>query len=287
MADIFNEVEEELRKDKYQEWLRTYGPWVGGAAAALILAVAGYEGWKAWSTSQEQAASEEYSEAVDLYETNNLSAAAVELEDIAATGPDGYAALALMQRGAIALENGEREAAAGYFEDAAARSSDPIISDLATLKAIWAQFETYSPDDLANRLAPLTGQDRPYRFLAHEAIGVSAMQAGDYDAARRAFEAIIYAIDAPQGAAARANAALAVTNQMDPAGAEEAAEEQADIPADAVEGEAGETSEFNLGLERETEDSAADDSPFDDTMPELNMPRDEPADDGAQEDPNP
>ncbi|MEE2567166.1 tetratricopeptide repeat protein [Hyphobacterium marinum] len=285
MADIFNEVEEELRKDKYQEWLRTYGPWVGGAAAALILAVAGYEGWKAWSTSQEQAASEEYSEAVDFYEANDMSAAAAELEDIAANGPDGYAALALMRRGAIALEEGDREAAAGFFEDAAARTSDPIIADLATLKAVWAQFEAYSPDDLANRLAPLTGQDRPYRFLAQEAIGISAMQAGDHDAARQAFEAIIYSVDAPQGAAARANAALAVTNQMDPEGAEDAAE--AADPAGAVEDEAATESEFSLGLSQDGEGDAGDDSPFDDTMPELNMPREEPVNDGAQEDPNP
>lgn len=285
MADIFNEVEEELRKDKYQEWLRTYGPWVAGAAAAVILGVAGYEGWKAWSQNQKESASIAYSSAVESYDDARTAEAASAFEDLAANGPDGYAALALMRRGAMALENGDHDAAADFFEAAADRASDPIISDLAAIKAVWARFETYSADDLANRLSPLTGEGRPFRFLAHEAIGMSALQAGNYAAARQAFESIVYAIEAPQGVSARANAALAVTNQMDPRRPAEAAPDEA---ADPIEDTAGEVDAgaFNLGLDSADPQDAADDRLLGETLPELNLPNDEPASEGAQEDPN-
>lgn len=216
MADIFNEVEEELRKDKYQEWLRTYGPWFAGAAAILIIGVAGYEGWKAWSTAQEEAASATYNAAVADVAADRIDEGAAEFEMIADDGPHGYAVLALMQRGALALSEGDREGAAAFFEQAAERASDPIIGDLAMMKAVWAQFETYSADDLANRLSPLTEEDRPYRYLAREAIGVSALNAGDYETARRQFEAITYSLDAPEGVRIRAGAALAVVTRMAP-----------------------------------------------------------------------
>lgn len=216
MADIFNEVEEELRKDKYQEWLRTYGPWFAGAAAILIIGVAGYEGWKAWSTEQEESASATYNAALADVSADRLDEAAAEFEMIADEGPHGYAVLALMQRGALALDQGDRDAAADFFEQAAERASDPIIGDLATMKAIWARFESYSADDLSNRLSPLTAEDRPYRYLAREAIGVSALNAGDYDTARRQFEAITYSLDAPEGVRVRATAAMAVVTRMAP-----------------------------------------------------------------------
>ena len=43
MVDIFEEVDEELRKDKYQELLRKYGPWALGGAIGIIAVAAGYQ----------------------------------------------------------------------------------------------------------------------------------------------------------------------------------------------------------------------------------------------------
>ena len=64
MVDIFEEVDEELRKDKYQELLRKYGPWALGGAIGIIAVAAGYQWWQAFGLSQREASSEAYIAAI-------------------------------------------------------------------------------------------------------------------------------------------------------------------------------------------------------------------------------
>jgi hypothetical protein len=283
VADIFHEVEEELRKDKYQDMLRTFGPWVAGAAAFLIIGVAGYEGWKAWTTQQEESASLTYTAALADIEASRPDEAASEFEDIAANGPDGYAVLALMQRGALALSEGEPELASAFFEQAAERSSDPIVSDLATLKSVWAVFEEYSVDDLSNRLGPLIEPGRPYEYLAREAIGIAALEAGDYARARRHLEAISYSLDASEGVRARANAALSVVARLAPP-EDDVVADDGDVPAAESVDAPADDPQFNL-TGQDPEEDAGDEAFGDSDLPELNISTDD-ADDGALEDQN-
>ena len=45
MSDILREVDEELRRERYQKLWERYGIYVVGAALVLVLAVAGWRGW--------------------------------------------------------------------------------------------------------------------------------------------------------------------------------------------------------------------------------------------------
>ena len=230
MVDIFEEVDEELRRDKYQDLLRKYGPWALGGALAIIAGAAGYQGWQAWRTAQHETSSEAYIEALRAAETGDYATAAARFEALAEDGAAGYDELALMQRGAVALEQGERELAAGFYEQAAQRAADPIIGDLAELKAVWARWEALSFNDIEIRLTPLTGDTSPYRFLAREAIAAAALRDGNYDRARELYQQISFGFVAPQGVRRRAQEALAVI-ERETAAAEPAAEMPAGTPA--------------------------------------------------------
>lgn len=210
MVDIFEEVDEELRRDKYQDLLRKYGPWALGGALAIIVAAAGYQGWNAWRISQREASSDAYISAIRAAENGNYELAATGFETLAEEGAAGYPELALMQRGAVALEQGDNAAAARFFEQAAGRASDPLIRDLAELKAVWAQWDSLSFNDIEIRLTPLTGDSSPYRFLAREAIGAAALRDGNLDRARETYQLISFGFDAPPGVRRRAQEALAV-----------------------------------------------------------------------------
>ncbi|MEN0651814.1 MULTISPECIES: tetratricopeptide repeat protein [Hyphobacterium] len=254
MADIFEqEVDEELRKDRYNALLRRYGPWVLGIAIVIVVVVGGWQAWESWSKSQRDAASETYVSAARLVENERWDAAEAALEQIAESGPDGYATLALMQRGAVALEQGDNDAARRYFEQAAARSPEPIVRDLATLKAALAGFESYSTDDLANRLGRIASGDNAMRHLAIELIASKALSEGDYARARQEYDSIVFALDAPDGVRVRASAALALLNRLDPP----AAADDAD-----VEGE--------MTLGDENDFGAADDA-LEITLPEASL----------------
>jgi hypothetical protein len=210
VVDIFEEVDEELRKDKYQDLARQYGPLVLGAAAAIILGTAGYQGWQAWQTSTRETSSDAYLVAINALDAGQVTQAAASFEALASSGTASYEILALVQRAAIALEAGDNVAAAGFYEQAAAQSGDPLVRDLASLKAVWALWDTLSFNDVEIRLTPLTDATSPYRHLAREAIAVAALRADDLDRARREYQFLSVGFDVPQGVARRAQEGLAL-----------------------------------------------------------------------------
>ena len=215
MVDIFEEVDEELRKDKYQELLRKYGPWALGGAIGIIAVAAGYQWLQASSLGQREASSDAMIGAIRASEENQLALAATGFETLAETGVAGYPALALLQRGSVALEQGDTEAAADFFEQAASATSEPVVRDMAEIRAVWARWDTLSAADVEIRLQPLTGDTSPYRFLARETIGAAALRDGDLVRARSAYQFISFAFEAPDGVRRRAQEALAITERDD------------------------------------------------------------------------
>lgn len=246
MVDIFEEVDEELRKDKYHDLARQYGPLVLGAAAAVILGTAGYQGWHAWQNATRGTSSDAFLVAMNALEAGQTAQASTRFEALADTGTSSYATLALLQRAAIALEAGDYVAAAEFYDQVAAQSGEPLVRDLASLKAVWALWDTLSFNDVEIRLTPLTDAASPYRYLAREAIAVAALRAGDLPRARREYQFLSVAFDVPQGVARRALEGLALIDDQ-PTSAE---------PVPAVEPQAAQPPASDV----ETEQTSAGDS---------------------------
>ena len=64
MADIFDEINEELKQDRAKQVWTRYGKYVIAAAAAVVLGVGASQGYMAWQQSQAEAAANIYSEAL-------------------------------------------------------------------------------------------------------------------------------------------------------------------------------------------------------------------------------
>ena len=60
MSDIIQEVEEDVRRERYEQLWKKYGNYVIAAAAVLVLAVGGWQAWTAYDNNQRQAVSEQY-----------------------------------------------------------------------------------------------------------------------------------------------------------------------------------------------------------------------------------
>lgn len=191
MADIFEEVDEEVRRDRYLDEWRKYGPWVISGAAAIVLGTAGWQFWDYMHAQSLDRASDSFIEAQTDFEADRLPDAATGFELLMEEGTPGYQLLATLQRAAVALEAGANETAAEYFDQAAEQSGDPVIRDLATLKAVWARWATLSATDIGIRLRPLTNDDRPYRYLALESIAAAALRDGDLDQAESDYQYLL------------------------------------------------------------------------------------------------
>ena len=122
MVDVFDEVEEELRQEQYNALFRKWGPWVGGAAAAIVIGVGAYQ-FISWSGDQRaNAASDQYQAASELFAEGDTGAADAGFESLIENGPTGYATLSLMRRGDIAFSEGRTADAARFYAQAAERA---------------------------------------------------------------------------------------------------------------------------------------------------------------------
>ncbi len=239
MVDVFDEVEEELRRERYQSLLRQWGPWVGGGAAAIVIGVAGYQFWDWRSTSAAEAASDQFIAAAQLFEEGDLSGADAAFAEMAESGPRGYATLSLMRQGEIAIAENRPDDAARFFEQAAARSPEPLTRQLAQYKAGLALFDTLSYDDLSVRLTPLTEGDALFGALARELMAAAAMRDERWEEARAEYELLAISLDAPPGVSRRAGEALVFIRQNAP----QVAEPVTDAPAEPAPAEPSEDAE--------------------------------------------
>jgi hypothetical protein len=217
MADIFEEVEEGLRQERYGKLLRKYGPIGAAAVAAVILGVAGREAWSALRAQAAVRSSAAYDAAQTALDAGDLDAAAAQFSALAESGSGAYDALAKMQEAAVAVVKGSKADAARLYEEAAGLTRDPLLSGIARLKAAYLSADTLDLPALEAKLAPLRERGSPFEPLASELVGAAALRAGDYKKAREAYTVLTASLDAPGGVARRAEEALAVIDAAEAA----------------------------------------------------------------------
>jgi hypothetical protein len=210
VADLFNEVEEQLRSDRYRTLAVRALPWVLAIVAAALVAGLGYWGWQSYQNKAIAKASDAYSAGLDALQQGRTPDAERQFGAAASSSAKAYKALALMQLGGMRLSENKPADAVKLFDQAAAAAPDEIIGDAARLKSAFAVLDTAPYRDVEARLTPLMQQDRPYRVQAREALAFAKLMAGDTAGARGDFVIISQTLDAPQGAAARAKAAIAL-----------------------------------------------------------------------------
>ncbi|MBJ7410780.1 MAG: tetratricopeptide repeat protein, partial [Phenylobacterium sp.] len=208
MTDLFEEVEEQLRSDRYKQFARKALPWMLGIAAVVLVAFLGYWGYDSYRNNQIAKASETYSAAMDAFVAGDRDKARQLWTEVSKSDAKAYKALSLMHLGAYAVEARKPADAVKLFDEAAEVAPDAIVGDAARLKSAFQLLDTASLKELEGRLKPLTEEGRPYRVQAREALAFAKLNAGDLAGARGDFVLISQSLDAQQGAQARAQAAI-------------------------------------------------------------------------------
>ncbi len=210
MADIFQEVEEQLRSDRYRTLAFKALPWVGGIlvlALVITLAVWGYGENRARTDAK---ASESYDAALNTLTAGDGPKAYGQFEATAKAGSKAYRALALMQQGGIRLGENRTAEAVVLFDQAAKDAPSAFIGDAARLQAAYALMDTANVAEIDGRLNALAGEGRPYRALAKEALAMSKLAHGQAAAARDDFIVLANGLDTPAGVRQRAKSAEAL-----------------------------------------------------------------------------
>jgi hypothetical protein len=204
VTDIFHEVDEEVRREQLKKIWQRYGNYIIAGCLIVIVGIAGWRGYE-WMQSKHAAESgAAFEQAATLAETGKVQEAEAAFAKLGVDGTAGYRILSRLREAAELARSDPKAAIKTYDEIAADRGAGQVIQDLATLRAGYLLVDGTPYADLRNKLEPLTGQGRAFRYSARELLALSAWKQGDTSAAKQWTETIIGDPQTPAGARSRA-----------------------------------------------------------------------------------
>ncbi|MDH3233147.1 MAG: tetratricopeptide repeat protein [Alphaproteobacteria bacterium] len=208
-AQLFKEVDEEIRRDRYSQIWKSYGKYILGGVAAIVLTTAAVVFWQRYQISVAGKEGEAYAAAVSLAQAGKTEEAIKALAAAAANSGSGYKTMARFQEAALRARKGEaRKAAALYDAIAADGDADAILRDLARLLSVMTELDTGKPAELTAKIAPLANGDGPWHHSALELTALLAQKSGNIKRAREIFTRLADDATAPNALRARARALL-------------------------------------------------------------------------------
>ena len=204
MADIFQEVDEEVRREQLKKLWQRYGNYIAAACIIVVVAVGGWRGYEWWQGKKAAESGAAFEQAVALAASGKHEEAEAAFAKLATDGTAGYRVLARLREAAQIARTDPKAAIKAYDEIAAEGSADQVMRDFATLRAGYLLVDTTSYGDLKTALEPLTGANRAFRHSARELLALSAWKAGDTGAAQQWADAILTDPQSPPGTRSRA-----------------------------------------------------------------------------------
>ncbi len=211
MSDIFHEVDDDIRRERYKRLWDRFGLW---AIGFLVLVVLATSAWRIWLYYEERAARQ----AGDVFlsalqiaaagDGDTLPARLGELED----APPGYRLLAGFLAAASLGEAGDRAGAARAYEAIAENDAVlPAYRDMARLSAAYSLLHEGGYAQALEQARRINAPGRPFHGLAREAEAMAAWKLGRIDDAREIADALALGADydfALRGRAVRLRAVL-------------------------------------------------------------------------------
>ena len=169
MSEIFDEIDEEVRREQLKKLWEKYSLFIIGAALLVIAAVGGWRGYQYLEAKKAAEIGDAFNKAAELSTQNKRAEAEAAFADLAAKAPSGYRMLARLR-------------AAG---EAADRSVGTVEQALARIRAAGLLLDTASYNDVQQRLQSDAAPDATFRHAARELLALSAYRANDATAARK------------------------------------------------------------------------------------------------------
>lgn len=188
---IFREVDEELRGDRMRRIWKRIGPYVIGAAVAVVLVVAANEGWSWWQGSNAARSSDQFYAALELAEAGDVASAQTALNDVVTEGSGGYPTLARFRQAALLAAEGKRAEAIAAYDALATSETNPRLRELALVLAAYLVVDDKDVAAVLQRVGGLVQPGAPLRNAARETIGLAQYASGDLDAAYATFAEIL------------------------------------------------------------------------------------------------
>lgn len=233
MTDVFEEVESQLRTERYLALAKRALPWVAALVATVIVVVGGGWAWTSWQQSQAEKGAIGLSKAAEALQKRDEAGAFAQFGEVAKSSTGTYKTLALFNQAGMRLEAGAPEDAVKLLDQAAKTAPNALIADFARLRAVHVLLDTAPTADLEKRIAALSGDKQPFRLEAKEALAFLRLRDGKTKEARDEFVALQQNFDSSEGLRERAKAAVSMIDSGGAKSMAEAAKLAATLPPPA------------------------------------------------------
>jgi len=210
VSELFDEVNEEVRRDQLKKLWDQYSIYIIAGAFLIIAAVGGWRGYQYLEAKKAAEAGVAFDKAVELSEQNKHAEAEAAFAELAKNGPSGYRALARLRVAGQAANRDTQEAAKMFDDIAADGSVGAKLQELAKIRASELLLDTASYPTILQRLEALAAPGATYRHSARELLALSAWRANDMTAARQWLDMIANDAETPAGMRSRAEAMQAL-----------------------------------------------------------------------------
>jgi hypothetical protein len=210
VSELFDEVDEDVRRDQLKKLWEQYSLYIVAGAFLIIAAVGGWRGYQYLEAKKAAEAGALFDKASELSEQNKHAEAEAAFTELAAKAPSGYRMLARL-RAAAELALRDSQGAVKLYDDMAAdRSIGAPEQDLARVRAGALLLETSNYPNMLARLEPATVPGATFRHTARELLALSAWRVNDTAAARQWLDVIANDGDTPPSLRSRAEALQAL-----------------------------------------------------------------------------
>ncbi|SDH45796.1 MULTISPECIES: tetratricopeptide repeat protein [Bradyrhizobium] len=210
MSELFDEVDEDVRRDQLKKLWEQYSIYIIAGALLIIASVGGWRGYEYVEARKAAEAGAAFDKAVELSEASKHTEAEAAFADLAARGPAGYRVLARL-RMATEVASRDAPAAAKLFDEIAAdRSVGVAAQDLARIRAAQLLLETATYPNMKERLEAAAAPGATFRHTARELLALSAWRANDAAATRQWLDLIANDGETPPSLRSRAEALQAL-----------------------------------------------------------------------------
>jgi hypothetical protein len=210
VSELFDEVDEDVRRDQLKKLWDQYSIYIVAGAFLIIAAVGGWRGYQYLEAKRAAEAGAAFDKASELAEQNKHAEAETAFADLAAKAPSGYRTLARLRAAAEVASRDPQAAAKLYDEIAADRSVGAPEQDLARVRAAGLLLETSPYPNMLQRLEQATAPGSTFRHTARELLALSAWRANDTAAARQWLDVITNDGETPPSLRSRAEALQAL-----------------------------------------------------------------------------
>lgn len=191
MADLLDEIREDIRAERYQKLFTQYWMHLLGAGLLIVLAVGANKWRESYVDIRQQEAAKIFHEADMLLVDGKTEDAEALYKKIWEAERQGYSEMAGLQYASMLISNKKHTEAIAVYETIAKESGgNRALSELAMLLEAREHFTLEQFDKSKTLLTHIEKEDSPWRLSAKELRALIAYKQDDKKAAYDLFNAI-------------------------------------------------------------------------------------------------